>query len=70
MLRFYRIAYMVIENGNNEPNKHYFVVLNQLNIKMARYYNILIMIIVLITILRTFVYVQNHNSKNNNNINI
>ena len=26
------------------------------------------MIIVLITILRTFVYVQNHNSKNNNNI--
>lgn len=30
---------MVIENGNNEPNKHYFVVLNQLNIKMARYYN-------------------------------
>lgn len=39
MLRFYRIAYMVIENGNNEPNKRYFVVLNQLNIKMARYYN-------------------------------
>ena len=39
MLRFYRIAYMVIENGNNEPNKHYFVVLNQLIIKMTRYYN-------------------------------
>lgn len=30
---------MVIENGNNEPNKHYFVVLNQLIIKMTRYYN-------------------------------
>ncbi len=39
MLRFYRIAYMVIENGNNEPNKRYFVVLNQLIIKMTRYYN-------------------------------
>lgn len=39
MLRFYRIAYMVIENGNNEPNKHYYVVLNQLIIKMTRYYN-------------------------------
>ena len=39
MLRFYIIAYMVIENGNNEPNKRYFVVLNQLNIKMTRYYN-------------------------------
>ena len=39
MLRFYRIAYMVIENGNNEPNKLYFVVLNQLIIKMTRYYN-------------------------------
>ena len=39
MLHFYRNERYGYINRNNEPNKRYFVVLNQLNIKMARYYN-------------------------------
>lgn len=39
MLHFYRNERYGYINRNNELNKRYFVVLNQLNIKMARYYN-------------------------------
>lgn len=71
MLHFYRNERYGYINRNNEPNKRYFVVLNQLNIKMTRYYNKYVdNDNSPYNYLRTFVYVQNHNSKNNNNINI